>query len=152
MKWCTDNFLVVNAKKTKEMVLDFNKKGIIVPPFNISGEVVERVSTYTYLGVEINNKLTFKECGQNKTKKLQKRMFFLRKLKQFQIDSCLFQIFYKTLLQSVLSFGLICAFGNMYFQDQKKLQRVVKIASRIIGVDQVSVAQLHSDLSLNKID
>uniref|UniRef100_A0A671TU97 Reverse transcriptase domain-containing protein n=1 Tax=Sparus aurata TaxID=8175 RepID=A0A671TU97_SPAAU len=152
MKWCTDNFLVVNAKKTKEMVLDFNKKEIIVPPSNISGEVVERVSRYTYLGVEIDNKLTFKECAQNKTKKLQKRMFFLRKLKHFQIDSCFLQMFYKSLLQSVLSFGIICAFGNMYIQDQKKLQRVVKIASRIIGVDQVSVAQLHNDLSLNKID
>ena len=55
-------------------------------------------------------------------------------------------MFYKTLLQSVLSFGLICAFGNMYIQGQKKLQRIVKIASRIIGVDQVS------DLSLKKID
>ena len=40
----------------------------------------------------------------------------------------------------------------MYIQDQKKLQRIVKIASRIIGVDQISVAQLHNDLSLKKID
>lgn len=60
------------------MVIDFNIKGIIVPPSNINGELVERVSTYTYLGV--------------------------------------------------------------------------KIASRIIGVDQVSVAQSHNDLSLKKID
>ena len=58
-------------------------------------------------------------------------------------------MFYKTLLQSVLSFGLICAFGKMYIQDKKKLQRIVKIASRIIGVDQVSVTQLHNDLRLN---
>ena len=61
-------------------------------------------------------------------------------------------MFYKTLLHSVLSFGLICAFGNMYTQDQKKLQRIIKVASRIIGVDQVSVAQLYNDLSLKKID
>ena len=64
IKWCTNYFLVVNVKKTKEMVLDFNKKGIIVPPSNVNGEVVERVSTYRYLGVEIDNKLTFKECAK----------------------------------------------------------------------------------------
>ena len=45
IKWCTDNFLVVNAKKTKEMVIDFNKKGIIVPLSNITGELAEPVST-----------------------------------------------------------------------------------------------------------
>ena len=65
-------FLVVNAKKTKELIIDFNKKGIIVPPLNINGVVVERVTTYTYLGVEIDNKLTFNE--QNESKRLQ-RMF-----------------------------------------------------------------------------
>ena len=122
IKWCTNNFLVVNVKKTKEMVLDFNKKGTIVPPLNVNGEVVERVATYTYLGVEIDNKLTFKECAHNRTKKLQNGMFFHRKLNYFKIDSCRLQMFYKTLLQSVLSFGLVCAFGNMYIQDQKKLQ------------------------------
>ena len=79
-------------------------------------------------------------------------MFFLRKLNHFKIDSCLLQMFYKTLLQSVLSFDLICAFGNMDIQDQKKLLRIVKIASKIIGVDQISVALLHNDLSLKKID
>ena len=70
INWCTDNFLVVNVKKTKEMIVDFNKKGIIVPPSNINGVVVERVTTYTYLGVEIDNKLTFNECAQNKSKRL----------------------------------------------------------------------------------
>jgi len=152
INWCTDNFLVVNSKKTKELIIDFSKKGIIVPPSNINGVVVERVTTYTYLGVERDNKLTFNECAQNKSKKLQKRMFFLMKLNHFRIDSCILQMFYKALLQSVLSFGLICAFGNMYIKDQNKLQRIVKTASKIIGVDQVSVAQLYNNLSLKKTE
>ena len=46
---------VVNVMKTDEMTIDFNKKGIIVPPHsNINGVVVVRVTTY--LGVEIDNK------------------------------------------------------------------------------------------------
>ena len=56
-------------------------------------------------------------------------------------------MFSKALLQSVLSFGLI---GNRYIKDQKKLQRIVQTASKIIGVDQVSVAQLYMT-SIKKI-
>ena len=40
----------------------------------------------------------------------------------------------------------------MYIQDKKKPQRIVIIASWIIGVDQVSVAQMYNDLSLKKTD
>ena len=69
-------------------------------------------------------------------------MFFLRKLNHFNIDSC------KILLQSVLSFGLIGAFGNVHIQDQKKLQQIVEIVSRIVGVNQIFVAQLFNDLTL----
>ena len=138
-----------HAKKTKEMTIDFDIKGIIVPPSNLNGVVVERVTTYTYCiwGVEKDNRLTFNECAQNKSKTLLKRMFLLRKLNHFRLDSCILQMFYKALLQSVLSFGLI---GNRYIKDQKKLQRIVQTASKIIGVDQVSVAQLYMT-SIKKI-
>ena len=68
---------MVNVKKTKEMVVDFNKKVIIVPPSNVNGEVVERVSTYTYLGVEIDNKLTFKNVHKIRPKNCRRGCFFI---------------------------------------------------------------------------
>ena len=61
-------------------------------------------------------------------------------------------MFYKSILQSVLSFGLICVFGNMHVKDQKRLQRMIKMASKIIGLDQVSAAQLYNELILKKTD
>lgn len=137
-------------KKTKEIVIHFSKKENSIPPSNIHDVKVERVTSYTYLGVEIDNKLTFKECAQSKFKKLQKRMFFLMKLASFRIDSCMLQLFYKALLQRLLVFGLICAYGNMLKKDQKKLQHTVKAASGIIRIDQVSVAQRFNDLCISK--
>ena len=47
-------------------------------------------------------------------------MFFLRKLNYFQVDCTILELFYKTVLQSVLSFGLVCVFGNMRKGDQDK--------------------------------
>jgi len=59
-------------------------------------------------------------------------------------------MFYKILLQSVLSFGLFCVFGNMHVKDQKKLLLMIKMASKIIGLYQVSTAQLYNELTFGK--
>ena len=73
-------------------------------------------------------------------------MFFLRKLNYFQVDCTILESFYKTVLQSVLSFGLVCVFGNMRKGDRDKLQRLVKTASKMSGCSQTSVTQLWADL------
>lgn len=55
--------------------------------------------------------LWFNECAWSESRKLQQRMFFLRKWNHFRV-SCV--------------------------RDQTKLQRKIKTANKIIGVDQVS--------------
>ncbi|KAK0131096.1 RNA-directed DNA polymerase from mobile element jockey [Merluccius polli] len=39
IKWCTDNFLMVNVKKTKEMLTDFSKKAITVSQSKMNGSI-----------------------------------------------------------------------------------------------------------------
>ena len=42
-KWCTDNSLDLNVKKTKEMLTDFRKAPTLIPdPFIIDGTKVEK--------------------------------------------------------------------------------------------------------------
>ena len=42
--WCRDNSLELNAKKTKEMLIDFRKAPTVIPDFFIDGVKVERVT------------------------------------------------------------------------------------------------------------
>lgn len=44
-------------------------------------------------------------------------------------DRYVLQLFYKAVLQSILYFGLIFAFGNMQNQHQDRLQCMIKMAS-----------------------
>lgn len=152
IKWCSDNFLNVNASKTKEMVIDFRRITEVVPNTVVNNTVIDRVNTYKYLGVEIDDQLRFDKCASVKVKKLQQRMFFLRKLCSFNVDTCILELFYKSVLQSVLSFGLVCVFGSMRKQDQDKLQRIIKTASRIIGCNLTSAAQLFQDIIRHKAE
>ncbi|KAK3572744.1 hypothetical protein QTP86_007050 [Hemibagrus guttatus] len=56
--WCQWNCLQINAVKTKELVVDFHRhEHPSPPPVNIQGKNIERVDSYKYLGVHLNNKL-----------------------------------------------------------------------------------------------
>jgi hypothetical protein len=50
VSWCDENFLVLNASKTKVMIFDFRKKKDTVHPVIIKGETIEIVTEYKYFG------------------------------------------------------------------------------------------------------
>ncbi|KAI4896395.1 hypothetical protein NFI96_003160 [Prochilodus magdalenae] len=57
-EWCQRNCLQINARKTKELVVDFRRAKHSPPvPVNIQGTDTEIVRSYKYLGVHLNNKL-----------------------------------------------------------------------------------------------
>ena len=59
----------MNAGKTKEMVVDFHRKPSNTPLLNIQGLDIERVRTYKYLGVHLNNKLDWTDNTDSLYKK-----------------------------------------------------------------------------------
>ena len=141
--WCDRSYLCLNATKTKDMCIDFRK----YPPSQ-SGTVihdnnVEVVDEYKYLGTTIDNKLKWDRHCSVTYKKCQQRLYCLRKLRSFNIDNTILSMFYKSCIQSVLTFSFICWFGNVSQKDKNKLQRVVNISSKITGLKQTSVTALY---------
>lgn len=52
--WCSANNLILNTRKTQEIVVDIRKKRRIdLRPVHINGETVERVPGIKFLGVNI---------------------------------------------------------------------------------------------------
>ena len=58
--WSTDNYLTPNPKKCKYMIIS-RKRVTPLPetPLILSGSVLAQVDTYKYLGVLLNNKLSW---------------------------------------------------------------------------------------------
>ena len=56
-RWCSNNFLNLNVKKTKEVILDFRRKKDDLVNVKINRNDVEVVRSYKYLGVVIDNRL-----------------------------------------------------------------------------------------------
>lgn len=70
--------LVLNADKTKLMLFSNTKKVSQVPPlvFTLTGSVIEVVHSYKYLGIWLDDALTFKPHIDNLVKKLKLKLFF----------------------------------------------------------------------------
>ena len=55
--WCKENILVLNAKRTKEIVFDFRKNPTKIEPVNINGVDIEMVTEHKYLRTRIDSHL-----------------------------------------------------------------------------------------------
>ena len=92
--WCRANNLLLNVSKTKEIVVDFRRGHTEHPPLTIDGAAVERVSRTKFLGVHISEDLSWTTNTASMTKKAQRRLYFLRKLKQAKAPPPIMCTFY----------------------------------------------------------
>ena len=72
VEWLALNKLSLNAKKTKFMIFHYKQKSIenIAPKLMINNVVIERVKVFNFLGVTIDENVTWKphaskSSGQN---------------------------------------------------------------------------------------
>ena len=81
--WCKDNFLELNASKTKDMVIDFRHNKQAFTESVMDGEKIEIVSSYKYLGTVFDNQLKFDVNTKALVKRGQQRIHLLRMLNYF---------------------------------------------------------------------
>ena len=131
--WCELNHLQLNASKTKEMVIDFHRKPSHTPPLNIQGLDIERVRTYKYLGVHLNNKLDWTDNTDSLYRKGQCRLYLLRRLASFGVSRPLLRTFYDTVVAAMVFYAVVCWGGGCSERDKKRLNRLIKRASSVCG-------------------
>ena len=118
-------YLYLNVSKTKEMCIDFRKNQRSPKPVYIKGEAVERVDTYKYLGAVFDSKWNWKE-NINSAEKVNSRMYCMRKLRSFGVNSDMLATFYNAVICSIMMFGSVCWGGNILKLDRGRLEKIVK--------------------------
>eukprot|EP00061_Rhincodon_typus_P001717 g15549.t1 len=140
--WCNDNNLSLNVGRTKELIIDFRKKGEHTPIY-ISGTEVVRVKSTKFLGVTITNNLSA-TCHVDVTvKKAQQHLFFFRQLRKFDMSIRSLTNFYRCTIESILSGRIMAWYGNCSAQDPKKLQKMVCTAQTITEANLPSMDSIY---------
>ena len=149
---CDTNYLELNVSKTKEMVIDFRQSRSDPQPVAIKGSAVASVETYTYLGIVLNNKLSWGDHVDLIVKKLNSRMYCLRKLNSFHITPEILNVFYTSTIVSVWRYCLVCWGGNVSKSEKRRTDGIVRKAERVIGASQPSVDSVYLDLVGGKLE
>jgi len=149
-EWCKNNFLELNVKKTKEMIIDFRSSDVVHSPLYIDNELVECVAEYKYLGTIIDNNISFNQNVDAIYKKVNSRMYFLRQLCKLQVDCKILDLFYTSVIQPVISFSIICWFGNCSAESKSKLTRIIKISSKLGVAHTTSLEDLFKKCAIQR--
>ena len=83
--WCASNNLLLNTRKTKVINIDF-RRSPAPAPLHLNGECVERVPSFTFLGTNISEELSWPTNQKAIRKKGQQRLHFLRNLRKKHIE------------------------------------------------------------------
>ena len=132
VKWCEDHYLLLNIKKNKEMIFDFRLKDNTHDNVCIHGQQVETVSEYKYLGVVFDDKLEWSQNSDRIQKKINQRLFFMKRLYTFNVDKTLLGLFYDSCIASLFCFCINAWGGNISAKDKHKINQVIKRSNKLI--------------------
>jgi len=105
--------------------------------------VWKRVSVFCFLGVHIEEKLTWDKNTPQVVKKAQQRLHFLRILRKNNISQRLLVSFYRSTMESILTYCLCTWFASCTVANRKELQRVTNMAEKVIGCPLPTLKDFH---------
>ena len=131
--------------------MDYRKKRADIQPLYIDGVCVEQVVECKFLGTIITNDLTWSANTAALIRKAQQRLYFLRILRKQQLTESLLITFYRSSIESILSYCLCVWFTSCTVAEKKAIQRVIKTAQNIIGCSLLSLEELYKNRCKRKI-
>ena len=104
---------------------------------------MERVNEYKYLGTILDSKLNFNANMEHIFKKCQTRIYCLQKMRKLEVNRTILQTFYRSFIESVITFGCMCWFGGLSVENKNVIAKVVKVCSKVVGEKQRSLNDLY---------
>ena len=100
----------------------------------------------------MNERLDWSVHAENVMSKVNQRMYFVRKLNSFGIDSVLVSLFYRAAVQSLFSFCIIAWGGNLARKESERFDRVARRVSRMTAICQESFVEIFEKFTSRKIE
>ena len=132
-EWCDLNHLLINTKKTEEIIIDPRSIGDHTG-ISVNSNSINQVSSYKYLGVHIDKDMRWHTHVTACCAKIHQRLHFLRRLRLFGVSTNIMLIFYRASIESVMRYGITSWFGNLTVKLKSEITRLAKTAGKIMGM------------------
>ena len=142
-QWCCVYKLSINPSKTNIIIIPPEQTNAIIPHLHLTsnGSALNIVDSAQYLGVVIDNELSFKQHIKMTEGKVSRSVGVLSKLKHFFPQNIMLQLYY-ALVHPFLSYGIIVwgATYPTYIKRLKSLQnRAIRAVARCHYRDEVKL-------------
>ena len=127
--WLISNKLYLNIGKTKYMIFSIRDK----PPdllLMIGNSPIQRTNVHKFLGIFIDDRLTFNEHTHRVCAKMSRCVGVMRRLKEFIPRVILKQLFY-AFIYSKFTYGIIC-YGSAYQNQIQGVRRVINRSLKLV--------------------
>ena len=155
-EWCQTNRLSINVKKTKTVF--YPHTTTIVNNLNseivINKDLVHYVQSYLYLGIDIDQHLTFKKYFNTLFQSVSHKLYLLRKVRPMLNVKAALDIV-KTMLCSVIDYGNIFlnTSTNQDLEDLQILQNhALRCCYNVIDARTEHVIDLHKNANVKMLD
>ncbi len=99
----------------------------------------------------IDNRLDWKPTTEAVYKKGMSRLYFLRKLRSFNVCSKMLEIFYQSVVASAIFFAVVCWGSRIRASDTNRLDKIIKKAGSVLGLRLESFETVVERRTLNKL-
>ena len=131
-KYAEENQMQLNLKKTKLMLFNPSRRKDFMPCFEIDGIQIDMVDETRLLGVTVRSDLSWSAHVEDITKRCNKRLWMLRRLKTLGADNWDLKEIYITQIRSVLEYAAPVWHPSITGDMRHKLERIQKSALHII--------------------
>ena len=133
------------------MCIDFRRNRTVVSPIVINGEPVEQVDSFKYLGVILDEKLSFTKHVTAVQKKSQQRLHVLRKLRAFYVDPLLLLLrLYRSIIEPLITYCSICYNPALSVKNRNRLLKMSHVSAKIIGLPTPMLSEIIDHAILKK--
>ena len=130
--WTDTHLMKLNQTKTKYMIINFCTSLQFRTRLMLKDALLEQVHVTRLLGVLISDDLSWTENTKNLIKKANSRMTILRKLTEFEVPKSDMINIYILFIRSVIEQSSDVWSSSLTIEEKEGLERVQKIALRII--------------------
>ena len=128
-RWCKENAIMMNIKKTKSMAFGTKHKLANTPQsqFHVNDLQLECVPSYKYLGTHLDSELTFVKQSNETIKSISYKLYFIGKIKRFLNTDFLLKL-YKAYIQPYFDYNDIF----LETTTARQYDRLVKLQRRCL--------------------